>query len=342
MIEQATDVLQQVAVVIPCYRCADTIAEVVAEIPLQIGSIVCVDDASDDGLADVLRGLAAQDRRLIIVTHERNSGVGAATISGYRRAIEQGARVIVKMDSDRQMNPAFIPAMVAPIFSGEADYVKGNRFFDIDHVMQMPAVRLVGNAGLTLMSRVSSGYWDLSDPTNGFTAIHGEVVALLPLHRLHRRYFFESDMLFRLNSFGAAVVEQPIESRYGNETSHLSVARAIFTFPFLHLRNLLKRLFYNYFLRNFDVASLYLLASIMLILFGGIFGALAWLNTARTGVPATTGTVMLSVMPLLIGFQLLLAFVHHDLARTPRTPIQRRMNSRRVLVSEQQAGSDGR
>jgi glycosyltransferase involved in cell wall biosynthesis len=333
MIEQPILDLREVAVVIPCYRSADTIADVVEAVPPQIGSIICVDDASDDGLPGVLSQLRERHPRLTIVTHERNLGVGAATVSGYWRAIAQGARVIVKIDSDKQMNPAFIPAMVAPILDGEADYVKGNRFFDIDRVRQMPAVRLFGNAGLTFFSRISSGYWDLADPTNGFTAIDAGVAALLPLHKMHPRYFFESDMLFRLNSFGATVVEQPLETRYRDETSHLSVARCLFTFPFLHFRNFIKRLFYNYFLRNFDFASLYLLAGLALGTFGAIFGALAWHESALSGEPATTGTVMLSVLPLFLGFQLLLSFLHHDVARTPRVPIQTRINSRRVLVS---------
>lgn len=331
---------REIAVVIPCYRSAATIGEVVQSIPAGVGKIICIDDASDDDLAEVLQRLSRKHKRLVVVTHELNKGVGGATVSGYRKAIELGARVIVKIDSDGQMNPAFITEIAAPILVGEADYVKGNRFFDIERVRAMPAMRLFGNAGLTFISRVSSGYWDLSDPTNGFTAIDASVASLLPLHKLHERYFFESDILFRLNSFGATVVEQPIESLYGDEQSHLSVLRCLVTFPFLHWRNFMKRLFYNYFLRNFDFASLYLMAGIVLTLFGAIFGALQWRESAQTGEPATTGTVMLSVMPLLLGFQLLLAFVHHDVARIPRMPIHRRISRRKVLVSKSQPGLD--
>lgn len=340
MSSKPTDPLKQVAVVIPCYRSAGTIADVVESIPRAIGAIVCVDDASDDDLAQVLQRLSRKHKRVTVVTHETNKGVGGATVSGYRKAIELGARAIVKIDSDKQMNPAFIPEIVAPILAGEADYVKGNRFFDIERVRAMPATRLFGNAGLTFISRVSSGYWDLSDPTNGFTAIEAGVASLLPLHKLHERYFFESDILFRLNSFGATVIEQPIESLYGAEHSHLSIFRCLVTFPFLHMRNFIKRLFYNYFLRNFDFASLYLLAGLALTSFGAIFGALEWRESAETGEPATTGTVMLSVMPLLLGFQLLLAFVHHDVARIPRMPIHRRINRRKVLISENQPRLD--
>lgn len=335
MIELSAVDLGRVGVVIPCFRSGRSIAEVVSAIPQAVRTIVCVNDASDDDLGEVLARLAASDPRVVVATHEQNKGVGGATVTGYRIALEKGVEAIVKIDSDGQMNPAFIRELVAPILAGEADYVKGNRFFDIDRVRRMPMVRLIGNAGLTFFSRVSSGYWDIADPTNGYTAIHATVASLLPLQKLHERYFFESDILFRLNSFGAVVVEQPVESRYGNETSHLSVAHSLFTFPFLHLRNLLKRLFYNYFLRNFDFASLYLVAGMALEIFGILFGAAAWQESSLTGSPATTGTVMLSVLPLMLGFQLLLAFVHHDVMRMPRTPIQRRINSRRVLVSDE-------
>ncbi len=330
---QGLDELQPVAVVIPCFRSADTIAAVIAGIPADVGTIVCIDDASDDGTGSVLEAIARSDSRITVVTHAHNKGVGGATVTGYLAAIESGARVIVKIDSDLQMNPVFIPAMVMPILAGEADYVKGNRFFDIDLVQQMPIARLIGNAGLTFISRISSGYWGLSDPTNGYTAINADVASLLPLHKLHERYFFESDMLFRLNSFGAVVIEQPIETVYGNERSHLSVLRALVTFPFLYLRNFFKRIFYNYFLRNFDIASLYLLAGTGLGLFGVIFGADVWMRSIETGVPATTGTVMLSALPLMLGFQMLLAFLQYDIARTPHLPIHPRIHKRRVLIS---------
>ncbi len=324
---------QHIAVVIPCFRTAETVEEVVSAVPSGIRNIICVDDASDDGLPEVLARLAIVEPRVEVIRLDKNRGVGGATITGYRRAIELGATVIVKVDSDLQMNPAFIPALAAPILAGEADYVKGNRFFDIDEVQSMPAGRLIGNAGLSLISRLSTGYWDLSDPTNGFTAIDATVAALLPLDKLHKRYFFESDLLFRLNSFGARVIDQPLETRYGKEVSGLSTLRCLLTFPFLHARNFLKRVGYNYFLRGFDVASLNLLAGLIFVFLGLGFGVTEWLESSRSGLPATAGTVMLSAAPILIGFQMLLAFLQHDVARTPRDAIHPRLQRRRMLKS---------
>lgn len=326
--------LADVAVVLPCYRSAGFVSEVVRAIPEGIGHVVCVNDASDDGTLAELRALEADETRVSVIDHAANTGVGGATVSGYREAIRRGAKVLVKIDSDGQMNPAFIPDLVAPILAGEADYVKGNRFFEVENVLKMPAARLIGNAGLSFLTKLSSGYWNISDPTNGYTAIASGVAALLPLDKVHKRYFFESDLLFRLNCLGAVVVEQPMETRYGAETSNLSVGHALATFPFLHARNLFKRIFYNYFLRDFDAASLNLILGLLLAGFGFVFGVSAWAHSSATNVPATAGTVMLSAMPLLIGIQLLLSFLQHDVARTPRSAIHTRLMRRKVLVTD--------
>ncbi|MBX7539665.1 glycosyltransferase family 2 protein [Qipengyuania sphaerica] len=321
-----------IAVVIPCFRAGRTIARVVSAVPSEIGTIVLVDDRSDDGQAEVFQQLAKADPRIAIVTNEKNLGVGGATVAGYRKALELGAEAMVKIDSDGQMDPFFAPRLAEPILAGHADYVKGNRFFDIESVRAMPVMRLVGNAGLTFFSRLSSGYWNLSDPTNGFTAISAEAVRILPLGKLHQRYFFESDMLFRLNTFGALVVDQPMEAIYGEEQSNLSVTHSLLTFPLLHLRNFFKRVVYNYLLRNFDVASLSLLAGLVLLTFGLVFGIAEWIESSRTGMPATTGTVMLSVTPVLVGFQLLLSFLHYDISKSPNETMNSRAGSLTVLA----------
>lgn len=331
----ATDAdLGRVAVVIPCYRAAHNITRVVEAIPSGISTVVCVNDASDDNLAEVLNKLARENSRIKIITHKFNGGVGAATVSGYREALTTGAEVLVKIDSDGQMNPAFIPLLVAPILAGEVDYAKGNRFFDIDAVRSMPWTRLVGNAGLSFLTKVSTGYWTLFDPTNGYTAIQADVARVLPLEKLHSRYFFESDMLFRLGTIKAVVAELPMESVYGDETSQLSEWDALMTFPFLHVRNFLKRIVYNYFLRGFSAASVNLVAGLTLALFGLVFGIDAWIKSNLTDTPATAGTVMLSAFPLLIGFQLLLSFLQHDIAMTPQQPIHQRISYYMMLRSQ--------
>jgi dolichol-phosphate mannosyltransferase len=313
----------RIAVVIPCYKASRSLAYVVAAVPPIVERIYCVNDASPDDTGQVIDWLAKFNPRVTAIHRPQNGGVGAATVTGFRAAAADGMHVVVKLDSDGQMNPAFIPTLVAPILAGEADFVKGNRFFDLDSVRSMPGLRLFGNAGLSFLSKLSTGYWQMFDPTNGFLAIHVNVVNLLPLEKLHPRYFFESDLLFRLSTLGANMVEVPMGAVYQEETSNLSEMHALMTFPPLHLRNLVKRIAYNYFLRGFSVASLHLVSGVVLLWFGLLFGLRAWIVAASTGQAATAGTVMLGALPILVGFQLLLNFLSHDVASAPRTPIHR-------------------
>jgi glycosyltransferase involved in cell wall biosynthesis len=330
----------KIAVVIPCYRAATTIESVIGSIGTEVAAIYCVDDASPDDTARVLDQLAARDARVRVVRRPVNGGVGAATVDGYRAAIADGMGILVKIDSDGQMDPALIPDFIAPILSGQADYVKGNRFFNADTVGAMPAKRVIGNAGLSFLTKLSTGYWDLFDPTNGYTAIHADVAAALPQKRLHPRFFFESDLLFRLSTVQARVIELPLMAQYNAPNSHLNELRCLVTFPGLHLRNLAKRIGYNYFLRNFSLASVNLVLGILLAGFGFLFGLIEWVRSVDTGVPATTGTVMLSALPFLLGIQFLLSFLSHDMAMAPREPVHPRIARLRILAPRSDRGSD--
>jgi glycosyltransferase involved in cell wall biosynthesis len=269
---------------------------------------------------------AKRDPRIKVLTHQKNQGVGAAVITGYRESLLHRADVIVKIDGDGQMAPEDISRLVGPVLRGEADYVKGNRFFNLEDVRPMPLSRLVGNAGLSFLTKLSSGYWNLFDPTNGFTAIHAAAASLLPMEKLSKRYFFESDMLFRLNALRAVAVDVPLKSRYGEESSNLNIVKALFDFPCLHMRNYLKRLFYNYFLRDFNLASFNLLIGLALVSFGVLFGAIRWIHGYEMNLVASPGTVMLAALPIVLGWQSLMSFINFDLTNVPRRPIQRMMS----------------
>lgn len=323
--------LAKIAVIIPCFEAEATIAAVLRRMGPEVSRIYCVDDGSTDGTADAVLRCASKDSRVVLIQRDRNGGVGAATVDGYRRAIDEGHGILVKLDADLQMDPEFVPELAEEIARGEADYVKGNRFFTIESVKHMPLLRAVGNAGVSFFSKLSSGYWQLFDPANGFTAIHADVADSLPLDKLHRRYFFESDVLFRLYSVRARVVEVPMRSVYGTEKSHLSTIRSLITFPFLHLRNGIKRIAYTYYLRNFSAASLNLIVGTLFILGSTAFGIDAWIESYRTGVPATAGTVMLVALPFLVGVQLVLSFVAYDMSMVPSQPVHRSLKRIREL-----------
>lgn len=306
-----------IAVVIPAFRVASSIAEVIKGIGPEVDQIWVVDDACPDNSGEVVTSLA-RDKRVRVLRHETNQGVGGAVITGYKAALEGGASIIVKVDGDGQMDTTLIPELVSPILAGQADYVKGNRFESIESVREMPFIRLFGNAGLTFLTKISTGYWDVADPTNGFTALSAPVAKLINFDKVARRYFFESDMLFRLNVAKAVVLDIPIAAKYGSEKSNLSVIKSFISFPFLHLKNLIKRIFYSYYLREMSLASFELPIGLFLFIFGVIFGFNAYLASRTAGVAASTGTVMLAVLPILLGIQLILAFISYDITSVPR------------------------
>lgn len=323
--------LPRIAAVIPCYRVRDHVLDVIARIGPECAAIYVVDDACPEGTGAFVRQ-AVRDPRVTVLVHETNQGVGGATLTGMRRAAEDGATVLVKIDGDGQMDPALVPGLVRPILDGEADYAKGNRFHDLDLLREMPAVRLLGNAALSFFSKLSSGYWNVFDPTNGFVAIHADVLTALPHDKIARRYFFESDMLFRLNLARAVVMDVPMAARYRGETSSLRIGEEIPRFLGAHLRNFLKRLFYSYVLRDFSVATLYLLMALLLIPFGTLSGLTGWYWFASHGQPATAGTVMLAGLPLILGVQFLLAFLAYDTAGVPQRPVHKRLAALRDPV----------
>ncbi len=311
-----------VHVVIPSYKVTAHILDLISRIGPEVGTILVVDDACPEGSGELVQQ-QCHDPRVRVMFHDDNRGVGGAVMTGYREAIRTGADVIVKLDGDGQMDPALLPAFIAPILAGVADYTKGNRFYDLRYISRMPAMRLAGNAALSFMAKFSTGYWDIFDPTNGYTAISGRSAAMLPLDRISERYFFESDMLFRLGTFRAVVRDVPMDAHYGDEVSNLKIGKVLPEFFSKHIRNFAKRIFYGYFLRDVSVASLELLCGTALLLFGIVYGGWHWWQSISSGQTAATGVIMLAAMPVLIGLQLLLAFLAYDIASVPRNALGR-------------------
>jgi glycosyltransferase involved in cell wall biosynthesis len=310
----------RVATVIPCYKVGAQVCDVIAAIDLSCWRIYVVDDCCPEGSGRLVRERCS-DPRVTVLFNEVNGGVGSAVMRGYQQAIEDGASVIVKIDGDGQMDPKLLPQFVAPILSGQADYTKGNRFYDLEHIGRMPRLRIFGNAMLSFMSKLSTGYWDIFDPTNGYTAIHADVARRLPFCKISQRYFFETDMLFRLNTIRAVVADVPMDAFYGVETSNLRVSQIFGEFLYKHLRNFSKRIFYNYFLRDVSIASLELLVGISMLLFGTTFGTYHWIRSVQTDAVTPAGTVMLAALPVLVGLQLILAFFSYDISSVPRRPL---------------------
>jgi dolichol-phosphate mannosyltransferase len=210
-----------------------------------------------------------------------------------------------------------LPRLLDPIVEGRCGYAKGNRFLFARELAAMPRHRLVGNFSLTFLTKLASGYWHVFDPQNGYVAIASSALRLLELHRLSRRWFFENDMLINLNVFNVPVADVAIPARYGDERSSMSIGRVLVSFPFHLFRGYWSRFYRKYVLRDFSPVALFMLAGIPLLLFGIFFGGYTWVQSWRLNRFASTGTVMLSVLPFIVGFQLVLQALVLEMRESP-------------------------
>lgn len=306
-------------IVIPCYRVRDHILSVLGKIPAWVEGIVCVDDACPDRSGDFIAENAS-DSRVVVVRLAQNQGVGGATMAGYAEADRLGGRILVKVDGDDQMDISYLVQLVTPILLEEADYAKGNRFTSISHLGSMPPIRIFGNAALSFAAKVSTGYWNVFDPTNGFTAIHHLVARRVMEKKVSRRFFFETDLLYHLGTLRAVVRDVPVPARYGDEVSNLRISGIVGPFALRHLQNFVRRILGQYFVRDFTVATVELVAGSIFVLFG-LGYAIRWLMLRDPGVPASAGVVMAAALPVIIGVQLLLQALNFDVLNVPSRPL---------------------
>ncbi|WP_246205830.1 glycosyltransferase family 2 protein [Microvirga arsenatis] len=309
-----------IAVVIPTYRARSSILSVLAQIGPEVDKIFVIDDCCPEKTGSLVEEKCT-DPRVTVINNPTNQGVGGATLRGYQAAAQHGATVIVKIDADGQMDPTLISDFVKPILSGRADYTKGNRFFNAASLAPMPPIRIFGNAILSLMTKFSTGYWNIFDPSNGYTAIHSSLIPLLPANRIAKRFFFETDILYYLGLLRAVVLDIPIMAHYGDEESNLKIKSILIPFLGAHFARFWRRVALQYFLRDFSFASLCIAVGMPLFLFGLLYGGSNWIVHAIAGTETPTGTIMLATASLLLGIQFLLSFFSADIATVPRHPL---------------------
>ena len=319
-LEQALSTIP-IAVVVPAYQAARWIGETLSTVPQFVRRIYVVVDGATDATGIVVSESASTDPRIVRIDHASNRGVGAAMRSGYVRALEDGAAIVAKMDADGQMDPAALASLLMPVALGRADYAKGNRFVHAREIRAMPPVRLVGNAALSLISKLSTGYWNILDPTNGYTAISREALSLIDLEQLDDGFFFESSMLTELSLIRAVAVDVAIPARYGSESSHLSVARSLFEFAAKNARAFLRRLWIRYVVLDFSAVSLLLAIGVPLAAFGIVFGVRSWILSSMHGVPATAGTVMVAAFTTASGLFGIVQAMIYDILSVPNSPM---------------------
>src|SRR5439155_15132614 len=242
---------KRVAVVVPAFDEERLLGATLAGIPLFVDRILVVDDASRDGTARIAHERAGEDQRIEILEHERNGGVGAAVITGYRRALEEGIDVTCVMNADNQMDATDLEAIAGPVAREEVDYAKANRLFTGRAWELIPHTRYLGNAVLSLLTKIASGYWHVADSQSGYTAIALPTLSLLDLDNIYRRYGFPNDMLVHLNVLNARVRDVPSRPIYGvGEESGIRLRRVVPSISWLLLKGFLWRMREKYVIRD--------------------------------------------------------------------------------------------
>jgi len=305
----------KVAVVVPAHNEERLVGKVLTTMPDLVDHIIVVDDASIDRTAEAVR--AVPDPRVELITHDVNQGVGGAILTGHQRVLELGLDVSVVMAGDAQMDPAFLPALLEPIATGEASYTKANRFFSPQSFSGMPRHRIFGNVLLSFLCKAASGYWGLFDPQNGYTAVRRSVLERLPFDRIARRYEFENDMLVQLSILRVPARDVPIPAVYGEEVSGMrlwTVGPRIFGYLW---RGFWHRIWWKYVIQSFSPVALMLFAGLGMVFLGLAVGVFVVVNTLGPPV-ASPGTVILCVGPLLTGVHLLVMAMFLDIQEGTR------------------------
>lgn len=305
---------RRVAAVVPAHNESAHIARVVTTMPELVDHIVIVDDCSTDDTA--ARAEAVGDPRVEVIRHEVNTGVGGAIMTAHRRALELGSDVNVVMAGDGQMDPDYLPALLDPIVHEGYGFTKANRFYSADSFRGMPRNRVVGNIVLSFMTKMASGYWNLFDPQNGYTATSRQTLERMDLDRVRQGYEFENDWLINLNILGVRARDVPVPAVYGDEVSGMRLSKVVPAITGLLVRGFWRRIILKYVIEGFHPVALLLFTGLLLVGWGLVSG-LAIAIYSLGPETASTATVLLSVIPFLMGFQALLTALQLDVGATP-------------------------
>lgn len=306
-----------VAAVVPAYKEEKMIGQVIETMPDYVDHVVIVDDCSPDGTSEAVR--AVHDPRVTLIRHETNQGVGGAIITAHRAAMELGADVNVVMAGDAQMDPDYLPSLLDKVTAEGYGFAKANRFYSPESFDGMPGYRIFGNIALSFLTKLASGYWNLFDPQNGYTAIRTDVLKRVPLDRVAKRYSFENDLLIHLNILQVPAVDVPIPAVYGDEVSSIKLRKVV---PELVNRltvGFWSRIWYRYVLWSFSPIALLLFMGLAFFGFG-IAVSIWMIFQIAASVVATAATVMLAALPLMIGTQMLISALQLDIQATPAAP----------------------
>ena len=309
----------KIGLVIPFYNASKKIIEVIKAIPDYIGVVIIVDDCGNEPLPEQeILNTINNNSKIIFLKNIKNLGVGGATKNGFSKALELDLDIVIKIDSDNQMDLGYLPTLIESLKSNEADYVKGNRFRDLKSLKKMPFTRRIGNLFLSFLIKISTGYWNVFDPTNGYFAINVNLLRQLDLNRLANRYFFETSLIAEIYYFNARIKDVTMPAIYSDEKSNMQVWKMPAIFSWNLLKLFIKRIVKRYFLYDFNIGSIYILFGLPLFLFGVIYGVYKWIYYYSNQILAPTGTIMLVTLSIILGFQLLLQAIQYDIIIAPK------------------------
>ena len=300
-----------IGVVVPAYNEEKLIKVTVDGIPDYVNRIYIVNDASTDKTAQVIESL--DDPRIFIITHEVNKGVGAAIVNGYKQALKENADIIAVMAGDNQMNPAQLSNLLLPIIEGKADYTKGNRLISAEFRGGMSKLRLVGNAMLTLITKIGSGYWHIMDPQNGYTAISKRALTNIEIDTLYTYYGYCNDLLVKLNTFGFRTIDVVMPARYGQERSTIKYKTYIGKVSLMLFRKFLGRLKMKYMILSFHPLVLFYILGMIFVPFGMLFAAYIFIAKTILHWPVSPNYPLLDVLILIFGVQFILFAMLFDM-----------------------------
>ena len=308
--------IQQLGIVIPYYNAQNHIETVVEKALHYSNHIIVVNDNSSQPLP---QGYLQSHESVTIINLSENLGVGGATKTGFSYLENlDTVTVMIKLDADDQMDTEYIPQLVAPILNKTHDFVKGNRFRDFRALKRMPWARRFGNLFLSFLSKVATGYWNCFDFNNGFFALSKEKWSLLNQHDIANNYFFETSLISELYFQKASIKEVAMPAIYGEETSNMNIYNMPFLFGLNLLKRFVSRIWKAYFVYDFNIGSLYLVFGHLLFLSGILFGGINWYHYASKEVLTPLGTIMISALLIILGFQLLLQAIQFDILNTPK------------------------
>lgn len=304
---------KNIAVVVPAYNEEQLIGRVLETMPAIVDKVIVIDDTSSDKTSEkALSYMPAFQDRLIVIRHEKNLGVGGAIVTGHKKALELGMDVVAIMAGDAQMDPSELEKILTPVVEGKCDYAKGNRFFNGEAWQHMPKVRFMANAGLSMLNKIASGFWNVADPQCGYTAISSTALKGLPLDSISKGYHFENSMLVNLNVQNMSVLDVPIKAIYGiGEKSGINEVWALFSFSQYLWKTFLWRLKEKYVIRDFHPLVLFYFFGLITFIFGLIMGGYLTIYRLFVGLVQSTSALFATFL-FISGLQLILFAMWFD------------------------------